>query len=68
MAPCCTELDSFMLLTKIRKLLVGIDAPRFRSSNASLCYTDRAGIRKKYVKLSIFEIRPSQKHLLEQQG
>ncbi len=44
---------SFILLTRIRKLLVGIDASGFRSSNASSYYTDRAGIRKKYIKLSI---------------
>ena len=45
--------SSFMLLTKIRKLFVGIDASGFRSGNASSYYTDRAGTRKKYVKLSI---------------
>ncbi len=45
--------SSFILLTKIRKLLVGIDASGFRSSNASSYYTDRTGIRKKYIKLSI---------------
>ena len=45
--------SSFILLTKIRKLLVGIDASGFRSSNASSYYTDRARIRKRYIKLSI---------------
>ncbi len=45
--------SSFILLTKIRKLLVGIDASGFRSSNASSYYTDRTGIRKKYIKLSM---------------
>ena len=45
--------SSFILLTKIRRLFVGIDASGFKPSNASSYYTDRAGIRKKYVKLSI---------------
>jgi len=46
-------ISSFILLTKIRRLFVGIDASGFRSNNASSYYTDRAGIRKKYIKLSI---------------
>jgi len=33
--------------------LVGINSSGFRSSNASSYYTDRARIRKKYIKLSI---------------
>jgi len=45
--------SSFILLTKIRKLLVGIDASGFRSSNASSYYPDSIGIRKKCIKLSI---------------
>ena len=45
--------SSFMLPTKIRKLFVGMDASGFRSSNASSYYTDRKGIRKKYVKPSM---------------
>ena len=45
--------SSSMLLTKIRKLLVGIGASGFRSSNTSSCYTDRARIRKKCIKLLI---------------
>ena len=45
--------SSFMLPTKIRKLFVGMDASGFRSGNASSCYTDRTGIRKKYIKPSM---------------
>ena len=48
-------ISSFILLTKIRKLLVeiGIDASGFRSGNASSCYTDKTGKRKKHVKPSM---------------
>ena len=45
--------SSFILLTRVRKMLMGIDASGFKSNNASSYYTDRAGIRKKYIKLSI---------------
>ena len=45
--------SSFILLTKIRKLFVGMDASGFRSGNASSYYTDRARIRKKYIKPSM---------------
>ncbi len=46
-------ISSFILLTRVRKMLMGIDASGFKSSNASSYYTDRAGIRKKYIKLSM---------------
>ncbi len=46
-------ISSFILLTRIRRLFVGIDASGFKSNNASPYYTDRAGIRKRYIKLSI---------------
>ena len=45
--------SSFMLPTKIRKLFVGMDASGFRSGNASSYYTDKAGKRKKYIRLSM---------------
>ena len=38
-------ISSFILLTKIRKLFVGMDASGFRSGNASSYYTDRTGMR-----------------------
>ncbi len=44
---------SFIILNKIRKLFLGIDVSGFRTSNALSCYTDRTGIRKKYINLSI---------------
>ena len=46
-------ITSFILLTRVRKMLMGVDASRFKSSNASSYYTDRAGIGKKCIKLSI---------------
>ena len=46
-------ISSFILLTRVRKMLMGIDASGFKSNNASSYYTDRAGIRKKYIELSI---------------
>ena len=46
-------ISSFILLTKVRKMFVGIDVSGFKSSNASSYYTDVAGIRKRYIKLSI---------------
>ncbi len=46
-------ISSFILLTRVRKMLMGIDASGFKSSNASSYYTDRVGIRKKYIKLSM---------------
>jgi len=46
-------ISSFIPLTKVRKMFVGIDASGFKSSNASSCYTNEAGIWKRYIKLSI---------------
>ena len=55
--------SSSMLPAKIRKLFVGMDASGFRSGNASSCYTDRARIRKKYIRLSMgAELRESRQH------
>ena len=46
-------ISSFIMLTRIRKMFVGIDASGFKTSNASSYYMDRSGMRKRYVKLSI---------------
>ena len=61
--------SSFMLPTKIRKLFVGMNASGFRPSNASSYYTDRARIRKKYIKLSMgAELRGANSMFIEDQA
>lgn len=46
---------SFILLHSniIRRLFIGIDSSGFKITNASQYYTDKANLRKKYLKLSV---------------
>ena len=42
-----------LLLTNIRKIFTGIDSTGFKITHASQYYTERTGLRRKYVKLSL---------------
>jgi hypothetical protein len=42
-----------LLLTNIRKIFADIDSTGFKITHASQYYTERAGLRRKYAKLSI---------------
>lgn len=44
---------SFITLTHVRRIFLGIDASGFKPSNASQYYTYRARLKKRWVKLSI---------------
>ena len=47
-------ISSFILLLNyIHRLLIGIDSSVFKVTNASQYYTDKARVRKKYLKLSL---------------
>src|SRR5512133_2854891 len=46
-------ISSFILLTTIRQIFIGIDSSGFKSTHASQYYTERSGrLRKKWIKLS----------------
>lgn len=44
---------SFILLTDIRQIFLGTDSSGFKPTHASQYYTERAELRRKYVKLSL---------------
>ena len=46
-------ISSFIILTKIGQLFVGIDSSGFKATHASQDYTERVKLRRKYIKLSL---------------
>ena len=46
-------ISSFIILTKIGHLFVGIDSSGFKATHASQYYTERVKLRRKYIKLSL---------------
>ena len=44
---------SFILLTNVKQIFLGTDASGFKPTHASQYYTERAELRRKWVKLSI---------------
>jgi hypothetical protein len=48
-------ISSFLILTKIGQLFIGIDSSGFKAAHASQYYTERAKLtrRRKYIKLSL---------------
>lgn len=47
-------ISSFIILTKMRRLFVGIDSSGFKATHASQYYTERTKLRRrKYIKLSL---------------
>ncbi len=46
-------ISSFIILTKIGQLFVGIDSSGFKATHASQYYTERTKLRRKYIKLSL---------------
>ena len=46
-------ISSFIILTKIGQLFVGIDSSGFKATHASQYYAERAKLRRKYIKLSL---------------
>jgi hypothetical protein len=46
-------ISSFILLLSIHRLFIGIDSSGFKATNSSQYYTDKARLRKKYLKLSL---------------
>jgi hypothetical protein len=46
-------ISSFILLTTVKQIFFGIDSSGFKPTHASQYYTERAKLRKKWIKLSI---------------
>ena len=46
-------ISSFIILTKIGQLFVGIHSSGFKATHASQYYTERVKLRRKYIKLSL---------------
>lgn len=46
-------ISSFIIFTNIGHLFVGIDSSGFKATHASQYYTERAKLRRKYIKLSL---------------
>ena len=46
-------ISSFIILTKIERLFVGIDSSGFKATHASQYYAERTKLRRKYIKLSL---------------
>lgn len=46
-------ISSFIILTNIRQVFVGVDSSGFKATHASQYYTERANLRRKYIKLSL---------------
>jgi hypothetical protein len=46
-------ISSFILLTTIKRIFFGIDSSGFKPTHASEYYTERSGLRKKWIKLSV---------------
>jgi hypothetical protein len=46
-------ISSFIVISGIKRVFVGIDSTGFKITHASQYYTDRTGLRRKYAKLSI---------------
>ena len=45
--------SSFILLTTVKRIFLGIDSSGFKPTHASQYYNERSGLRKKWIKLSI---------------
>ena len=48
-------ISSFIVVTNIRQIFVGVDSSGFKATHASQYYTERAGLRRrrKYIKVSL---------------
>src|SRR5438105_8832868 len=46
-------ISSFIILTNIRQIYVGVDSSGFKATHASQYYAERVKLRRKYIKLSL---------------